>query len=436
MTGLPSTPDAEKAVLSCALQWSESFDAVSQHPSGSDLFYHPAYREIWATMAKMKRDGQSIDLITLSGELRQSGRLDSVGGAGMLSDLISDVPSPRMMPSYLKTAETAVKRRRLATECHSLAAEACDMASNIDALIQRGDSVIQSLLKTASVAKSRAWTEVLGKTVAQIEESRLAGGRIPGISTGFEDLDAAMNGYQGGQLWILGARPGAGKTALLMNLVENLVSVGNPVAIYSAEMFAEELAIRSLSGQTKIDSLRLARGEFMKSDFTKVTRAIENSYSWPLWIDDRANMRLIDIQVSARQLVKDHGVRVIFIDYLQLIKEEEGSRNREDAVRRLSDGMKQLAKELNITVVALAQLNRSSESRDNRKPRMSDLRDSGNIEQDANVILLIHPLEPDSTDPIVEVELIVAKCRGGKLGPILFDFDKPTTTFRLKRKYD
>ena len=131
-------------------------------------------------------------------------------------------------------------------------------------------------------------------------------------------------------------------------------------------------------------------------------------------------------------MAKEHGVRVVFVDYLQLIKEPDGSRNREDAVRRLSDGLKQLAKELSITVVALAQLNRSSEKRESRKPDKSDLRDSGAIEQDANVILLLNPLEPDSQDPRVDVEIIIAKCRGGKLGPVLFDFDKPTTTFKEK----
>jgi replicative DNA helicase len=266
-----------------------------------------------------------------------------------------------------------------------------------------------------------------------IEDARVAGGKIPGISTGFESLDASTNGYQGGQLWLLAARPGAGKTAMLMNLVENLVSANIPTAIYSAEMFAEELAIRSLSGQTRIDSLKLARGDIGKMDFVKLRDAINNSHKWPLWIDDRADMRLVDIQVSARQLVKQSGVRVIFVDYLQLIKEPEGSRNREDAVRRLSDGLKQLAKELDITVVTLAQLNRDAEKRG--RPVKSDLRDSGAIEQDANVILLLNPTEPDSQDPVVDVEVIVAKCRGGKMGPISFEFDRPVTTFREKREY-
>jgi replicative DNA helicase len=436
MSNLPSNPDAEKAVLSCALQWGDCLDKVATHPSGSDLFYTPAHREIWGAMLGLQRTGQHIDLVTLSGALRESGRLDAVGGAAMLSELLSDVPSPKMLPAYLKAAQEATKRRRMALECHSLAADACDTANDIDEVIQRGDTVIQKLMRSATVARSRSWSEVMGTTIAQIEEARMAGGKIPGISTGFAELDEATNGYQAGQLWVLAARPGQGKSALLLNLAENLVKVGNAAAIFSAEMLAEQLAVRSLSGQARIDSLKLARGEINKPEFARMQTAIEKSIGWPLWIDDRAGMRLIDIQVATRQMVKEFGVKVIFVDYLQLIKEPEGSRNREDAVRRLSDGFTQLAKELGITVIALAQLNRSSEKRDGKKPQVSDLRDSGAIEQDANVILLLHPLEPDSTEMIVDVEVIVGKCRGGRLGPIAFEFDKPTTTFYPKKKND
>ena len=436
MSNYPSNPDAEKAVLSCAMQWGECFDSVALHPSGSDLFYSPAYRKIWETMLGMSREGLGIDLMTLTGRLRASKHLDSVGGAETLSDLAMDTPSPRMLKQYLKLASDAARRRRLIQECHSLSSDAFDHSRDLDELIQRGDTAFQALLKTASAAKERSWNVVLGNTIAQIEEARTMGGKIPGVSTGFEKLDESTNGYQDGQLWVIAARPGAGKTALLLNLVENLVSNGSPAGIFSAEMYGEELAVRSLSGQTKIDSLRLARGQLYHGDFGKITTAISKSVHWPLWIDDRADMRLVDIQVGARNMVKQHGVKVIFVDYLQLIKEPDHSRNREDAVRKLSDGLKQLAKELGIAIVALAQLNRSNERREGKRPDKSDLRDSGAIEQDANVILLLHPLEPDSTDPVVDVEIIIAKCRGGKLGPLLFEFDKPTTTFYPKDTND
>ena len=433
---LPASPDAEKAVLSCALQWSDCYDAVSGHPFGADLFYLPHHKDIWRAMIAAKGAEGGLDFVTLSEELRSAGKLESVGGAGLLSDLLSDVPSPKMLHGYLKTAESAAKRRRIATECHSLAADACDMTQNVDGLIQRGDTVIQDLLKSSSQSRARRWNEVLCKTIAQIDDARSAGGKIPGISTGFDCIDSATNGYQPGQLWVVAARPGAGKTALLMNLARNLVEGRNPTAIYSAEMFGEELAIRAIAGQSKIDSLKLASGRLDKLDFGKISQFLEKAQGWPLWIDDRADMRLLDIQVGARRLAKEEAVKVIFVDYLQLIKEPDGSRNREDAVRRLSDGFKQLAKELGITVVALAQLNRSSEKREGRKPMVSDLRDSGSIEQDANVILLLNPLDPDSIDFVVDVEIIVAKCRGGRLGPLEFNFDKPTTTFYQKRTHE
>lgn len=432
MSNYPSNIDAERAVLSCALQWTESFDSVLSHPSGADLFYNPGIRAIWNAASAMHRAGQEIDLVTLTGTLRAKGVLEAVGGAGAVAEAFSDAVSPKLLGQYLKQASEVARRRRLIRECQNLAAEGYDESQPVDNLIQRGDTAFQELLKTASKSRARAWNEVLGATIAQIEERRELGGKLPGLSTGFDGLDRATNGYQPGQFWVVAARPGAGKTALLLNLVENLAKPATATGIFSAEMYAEELAVRSISGHTKIDSLRLARGELYKDDFGKITNCLSDSAKWPIWIDDRADMRLVDVQVGARKMAKEHCVRVVFVDYLQLIKEPDGSRNREDAVRRLSDGLKQLAKELSITVVALAQLNRSSEKRESRKPDKSDLRDSGAIEQDANVILLLNPLEPDSQDSRVDVEIIIAKCRGGKLGPILFDFDKPTTTFKEK----
>ncbi len=434
MSNYPSSPDEEKAVLSCALQWSESFDSVASHSCGSDLFYHPAYREIWEMMLSMRRRGSKPDLVALTGALRAANRLEAIGGAQMIADLATDAPTPKMLNQYLRAISESMRRRRLISECHEIAADAFDVSRDLDTLIQRTDTAVQALLKSASTENARSYNEVLGKTVQMIDDARQAGGVLPGLSTGFDALDGATNGYQAGQLWIIAARPGAGKTAMLLNLVENLVTESHPAAIFSAEMYAEELAIRSLSGQAKVDSLRLARGDVSKTEFPRLQTAIGKSASWPLWIDDRADMRLIDIQVGARKLVKERAVKVVFVDYLQLIKEPDGSRTREDAVRRLSDGMKQLAKELGITVVALAQLNRSNERRENKRPQMSDLRDSGSIEQDANVVALLNPLDPDSKATVVDVELIVAKCRGGKLGPIEFEFDKPTTTFTEKNQ--
>lgn len=434
MTDYPSSPDAERATLSCALQWAECFDQVASHQSGSELFYSPANREIWEAASSMHRNGEEIDLVTLTAHLRVKGRLDAVGGAGSIADAFSDAPSPKLLTQYLKQASDSARRRRLIRECQALAADGYDQAQKVDELIQRGDTAFQDLLKTSSKSRARAWNEVLGTTIAQIEARREMGGKLPGLSTGFDGLDFATNGYQPGQLWVVAARPGAGKTALLLNLVENLARPGSAVGIFSAEMYAEELAVRSISGHTKIDSLRLSRGELYKEDFGKITTCLTEAAKWPIWIDDRADMRLVDVQVGARKMAKENRVSVVFVDYLQLIKEPDGSRNREDAVRRLSDGLKQLAKELSITVVALAQLNRSSEKREGRKPDKSDLRDSGAIEQDANVILLLNPIEPDSQDSRVDVEIIIAKCRGGKLGPILFEFDKPTTTFKEKHE--
>lgn len=429
---LPSNPDAERAVLSCALQWPQCHDTVAAHPAGAELFYTPAHREIYSALSAVKIETPAPDMILVADELRSADRLEAVGGTGYLAELWTDSPSPDLLGRYLAIASETHRRRHLVRECHAMAAAACDDKADVDGLMQRLDTLSRRLSVAASEDNCRSWGDVAFATVDKLQAAfNEEGGKVPGLSTGYAALDERTNGMQPGQLWIVAARPGAGKTAFGFNIVENLVTAGTPCAVFSAEMYAEELAIRSISRQTGIDSLRLSRGDVYKGDFPRIAHALSRCGQWPLWIDDRAHMRLIDIQVGSRRMVSEHGVKVIVVDYLQLIKEPEGSRNREDAVRRLSDGLKQLAKELGITVIALAQLNRASEKRDGRKPSMSDLRDSGSIEQDANVVILLNPEEEEG--PVITVDVIVAKCRGGKIGSDAYDFQRSTTTFRTQK---
>jgi replicative DNA helicase len=432
----PCSTDAERAILSCAMQWTESFDAISQHFAGDSLFYVPAHRTIWRAMNTCLKEGGKSDMVTVTAKLRERGELEGVGGPLYLADLYSDAATPTMLPDYLRIANNSAKRRRVIADCHELASDAYDSDRNIDETIQRLDTTVQHLLRTSSANRTHQWRQVISSGIETIQARMSAGGKLPGTSTGFEGLDEFTNGYQPGQVWVIGARPGSGKTALALNLAEHLGRADSPTAFFSAEMFADELAIRSLSSQTKLDSLKLARGDIGNHDLARLSQAIHNSLKWPIWVDDRPNMRLIDIQVATRNLVRENGVKVVFVDYLQLIKEPDGSRSREDAVRRLSEGFKQLAKEMAITVVCLAQLNRESEKRNNRKPQKSDLRDSGSIEQDANVILLLHEEDDDSGEPsmVIDVDIIVAKCRGGICGAIPFEFSKPTTTFTPRKK--
>ena len=433
----PHHPDTERAVLSCCLQWPETIERVVSEPLQASLFFVPAHRILWNTMREMHAENEPLDLITLNDRLTRRNQLEQVGGPRMVAELIEDAPTVSLLPEYLKSILRDTKHRQLITTCNDIIIEAHDPESDIISLIQTLDTEVRRMLDSAHGDTIIQWNEALSKGIVAIEERYKLGGELPGISTGLKELDERTNGYQEGQLWVLGARPGAGKTAFALQQAIGLAKRETAVGIFSAEMQVEELVVRALSAESGIDGLRLAKGEVQKNEFQKISLAVARQNGLPIYTDDQSGMTLLDIQLGTRRLTREHGVKVIFVDYLQLIKGSTNAWNREDDVRRLSNGLKDLAKELKITVVALAQLNRDSEKRNDNKPLQSDLRDSGSIEQDANVIGLLHKL-PDDRDeeyPEVDIDFILAKCRGGRPGTIHLSFERPTTTFTEKPNY-
>jgi replicative DNA helicase len=421
MSHLPSNIDAERGILSACLQWPQTCDEVSVL-GGSALFYHPAHRTVWNALEAMRAERLEIGLATVIARFRESDKLEAVGGPQALAELFDDVASRALLPDLLKFASDAAKRRSLFVLAESAIRDAKDPAKRVDDTMQRMDTGIRAVLTQTSSDGLKPYARVLSDFLDLTNERYFSDQKGAGISTGFGILDEMTGGLQPGQLWVIGARPGAGKTAYAYQIAENVARAGSSVAFFSAEMLAVELVTRAIAADSKIDSLKIQNGYLKKQDFPRLTESIQRRMKDPIFIDDRPNMRLIDIQVGARRAVSEHGIKVAFVDYLQLIQEEEGSRNREDAVRRLSNGLKQLAKELGITVVALAQLNRQSDGKD-AKPRASNLRDSGSIEQDANTIVLLH------SESKTSATAIVAKVRGGKRGEIALDFDGPTTRF-------
>lgn len=421
MSHLPSNIDAEKGILSACIQWPETCDEVSIC-GGSSLFYDPGNRCIWTALDAMRAERVEIGLATIISRLRESEKLEAAGGPQVLANLFDDVASRALLPDLLKSATDAAKRRSIFTLAESAIRDAKDAAKSIDDTMQRMDAGIRSVLTETSNDGLKTYSRVLADFLEVTNDRYFSDSKTAGILTGFPILDEMTGGLQPGQLWVIGARPGAGKTAYAFQIAEFVAKAVSPIAFFSAEMLAVELATRAIAADSKIDSLKIQNGFLTKQDFPRITSSISRRMKDPIFIDDRPNMRLIDIQVGSRRGVSEHGIKVAFVDYLQLIKEEDGSRNREDAVRRLSNGLKQLAKELGITVVALAQLNRQSDGKD-AKPKASNLRDSGSIEQDANTIILLHPESKSSATAIV------AKVRGGKRGEIALDFDGPTTRF-------
>lgn len=433
---LPCSPDAERAVLSCALQWPECSDTVAATPEGDRIFYAPANRDVWVALRDMRADSRPVDITTLGEELSRRDQLDGAGGPAYLAELQTDIPTPAFLPEYLEIVRESARRRELITAAAETAASLYDPKNDIEAAAQALDASLRSIESGGSADNLVDLSAGLSETVALIEERYKAGGILPGISTGFPDLDARTNGLLPTDAWFIGARPGTGKTALAVNIAANVAKQGHHVAIFSAEMTREQLCLRLLSSESGIDGLRLRRGKLEKSDFAKMTQGINKSHALPITIDDRSGMRLTDIVSGTRKLVRDRGTKVVIVDYLQLLQEPDESkrRDREDAVRRLSNGLKNLAKETGVTMIAACQLNREVDKRKEGKPKLSDLRESGNIEQDANVVVLLHNLEPESEAQILNIDAVIAKARDGNPGIVDLEFDKPTTTFRERYK--
>ena len=421
MSNLPSNIDAERGIISACLQWPETCDQVTI--SGGDrLFYDPSTLALWRLLESMRAERVEIGIPTIISRLRESGRLEAVGGPAAIAELIDDVASRALLPDLLRFAVDSAKRRAVFRMGETAIVDARDASKPIDDTLQKIDTGVRAVLTESSSDGLKPYHRVLSDFLTLTNDRYFSEDKTAGISTGFRILDEMTGGLQAGQLWVIGARPGAGKTAYAFQIAESVAKQQIPIAFFSAEMLAVELATRAIAADCKMDSLKIQNGFLNKQDFPRLTASISRRMKDPIFIDDRPNMRLIDIQVGSRRAVAEHGVKVVFVDYLQLIQEESGSRNREDAVRRLSNGMKQLAKELGITVVALAQLNRQSDGKES-KPRASNLRDSGSIEQDASAIVLLHPESGYSATAIV------AKARSGKTGSIAMDFDGPTTRF-------
>lgn len=432
LRSMPFNKDAERAVLSVVLQWPDTIGQVLAHDTDS-LFYYPAHTKIWNAIQSIHADRQEIEMIGLNAALRAADNLDDVGGPAAVAELMSDVPSPTLLKQYLKIVADDSKRRGIITDCWRVAQNAFDPAQKVESLIQELDNTTQRGFRAVTTKRARRFNLAISDAIDTIQRRmENPNGEIPGLSFGIPALDEATNGAQAGQMIVVAARPGRGKTSFAMGFGESLAKSDVPILIFSAEMLDEELAVRSLSANSNIDSLRLAKGKISKGELPALHRAIENTSKIPVWIDDRADMRLIDIQIETRRMVKEHGIKLVIVDYLGLIREPEGSRSREDAISKLSSGLKNLAKDLGIPIVVVAQLNRGPEKRTDKKPVASDLRDSGSIEQDAHIILLLHADDAQEGQMIIDMEIIVAKCRGGRLGIIEVEFHKPTTLFKPK----
>ncbi|MDP1991018.1 MAG: replicative DNA helicase [Syntrophales bacterium] len=431
----PQNLDAERSVLGAVMIENTSLGTVMDIIEATD-FYSDAHRKIFSAIVIITDGGEPADLITLSNALHDQGRLDKVGGKAYLAELVDNVASAANVGYYAKIIkEKAVKRAIIGTATKML-----DAAYSPEKSAEEATAEAQQIILSLSMArgKRRIQTarDIVKTTFAMIEDrSKRGDGDAPtGISTGLSKLDELTLGLHGGELFVIAARPGVGKTALAICIARHVAQTGTPVFFYSAEMPAPTLMLRMLSGATGIDSHQLRRGSIFGESWASLARAAESIGSIPLYFDDGADMTPAELRAAARRAKVEHGIGLLIVDYMQLMRANGRYETREREVAEISRTLKGIAKELNIPVVGLSQLNRKIEDRTIKRPQLSDLRESGAIEQDADVIAFIYRDEvynrSDDNPEKGIVEIDIAKHRNGPPGKVKVKFDSTTQTFR------
>jgi replicative DNA helicase len=377
--------------------------------------------------------------------LKNKNQLESVGGLAYLSSLVDAVPSAANLTYYLEIVREKYLLRRTIQACSGVVGRVYDYEGDVDALLDEVERDILHISEAREESESQKIKDLVHKAINTIEDFHQRQGMLTGISTGFVDLDKLTSGLHGGEMIVIAARPSMGKTSLAMNIAEHVVLEQRlPVGVFSLEMTAESLVLRLLCSRARVNLRDIRDGFLAERDFPKLTGAAGKLANAPLFIDDSASLSILQLRARARRMAQQHGIKLFIIDYLQLLHSTSARRveNRQQEIADISNGIKALAKELEVPVIVLSQLNRELEKDKSRKPRLSDLRESGAIEQDADLVALLY--KPNSGDEeeatsreeadAVAVNLLIAKQRNGPTGDVPLTFLKGYTRFESAAK--
>jgi len=430
----PHSIEAEQSVLGGLLLSADGWDAVAEAVTDSD-FYRPDHRLIFRQIAKLAEAAQPVDVITVADKLEASGELASAGGLPYLAELAQNTPSASNIRAYAQVVSERASLRKLIEAAQEIAESGFSPEGRTpDELIDEAERRIMQISEQGPKAGGPQGVNPLLETaIGRIETLFNSDGDITGLTTGFTDLDGMTSGLQPSDLVIVAGRPSMGKTSFAMNLVENAVlSQGKPILVFSMEMPADSLIIRMLSSVGRIDQTRIRNGKLEQEDWPKLSTAVNKLKDVPLFIDDTAALTPTEIRSRARRMAREHGqLGMIMVDYLQLMQIAGSSEGRTAEISEISRSLKAIAKEFQCPMVALSQLNRSLEQRPNKRPVNSDLRESGAIEQDADVIMFIYRDEvynEDSPDKGT-AEIIIGKQRNGPIGTCRLAFIGQHTRF-------
>lgn len=416
----PHNTEAEKSVLGAILLQNDSIHRVIEQGLDAQDFYHDSHIKIFDTLVQLSMRGNALDLVTLSSSLRDRGWFDAVGGQETLMNLVEDTFAISNVTQYARIIKDKAMIRRMIQASTQITQEAFENIEDVEAFL---DSAERRIFEVSNVKSSKTFStlrEILVQNMHDIEAAASRGSAVTGLGTGFTDFDRETAGLHAGQLIVIGGRPAMGKTSLVLTMAQNAaIQHKAVVAIFSLEMSREELGLRLLSGFARIDSKRIKTGRLMERDWARIGQAAEEMSKSRIHIDDSGGLTVLDMRARCRRLQNtEKKLDLVVVDYLQLMQgsrsaSREGSRERE--IAEISRNLKSLAKELRVPIIALSQLSRSVDSRQDKRPMMSDLRESGAIEQDADLVAFVYRDEVynKETEDKGIAELIIRKHRGG-----------------------
>lgn len=442
----PHSIEAERGVLGGILQQPESClpEAIEKIKVGNEIFYDLRHQTLYQAMVDMWAAKIPIDLITLQANLKNSRQLENVGGFSYLVGLPDYSSCPANLEYYIEIVMEKYLLRKVIQTCAGIVGRVFDYEGRVDALLDEVERDILHISQNRAAQEMPDARALVQNAIAKIEQYHQNKGALNGIATGYHDFDRMTTGLHEGEMIVIAARPSVGKTSLAMNIAEHVAVDKNiPVGVFSLEMSADQLMLRMLCSRAKVDIRKIREGFFAQQDFPKLTGAAAKIAAAPLFIDDSSALPILHLRAKARRMWQQHGIKLFVVDYMQLLNSPtRKNENRQQEVAEISGGLKALAKELKVPIIVLSQLNRELEKRQaGSSPRLSDLRESGAIEQDADLVGLLYrddKSEGEKTDEtsanVEQIKLYIAKQRNGPTGDIDLTFIRNMTRFESTSK--